>query len=54
MNYCCSYRHFLYIGSVPARTGRTHGYRYHSSEGIRTQSKKLLGVIEESLASTYR
>jgi hypothetical protein len=26
------YRHLLYIGTVPARTGRTHGHRNRSSE----------------------
>ena len=26
------YRHLLYIGTVPARTGRTHGHRNRSSK----------------------
>jgi hypothetical protein len=56
-------QHLLYIGPVPARTGRPNGYRNRSNEVggamqlvIRMQINKLLelGVIEESQASTYR
>ena len=61
------YRHILYIGPVPARTGRPNGYRNRSNEvggaaqppptstPFRTQVNKLLelGIIEESQASEW-
>jgi hypothetical protein len=61
-------QHLVYIGPVPARTGRPNGYRNRSNEvggaaqprlpltPFRTQIKKLLelGVIKELQASIYR